>query len=204
MARMVKKKKKNYRLRKSVRRTLGALFMISAIIVAAIPFPDAAATNGDPLAGGGGSQNNGNTSAEISYSVAMDTSINNKDNNGGIDLSKEGNKYSYNVFMRNNQWIYQWQFAYYDAATNIGIISDYNGEYQVETIKLLDTINEGYVAVDESTYVTYYSSSGGGNTPLTLTYEDRNSASDRAPFEKYFKDQLDDFDDLVLKYDTQL
>ena len=46
MARMVKKKKKNYRLRKSVRRTLGALFMISAIIVAAIPFPDAAATNG--------------------------------------------------------------------------------------------------------------------------------------------------------------
>ena len=41
-----KRKKKNYRLRKSVRRTLGALFMISAIIIAAIPFPDAAATDG--------------------------------------------------------------------------------------------------------------------------------------------------------------
>ena len=40
---MARRKKKNYRLRKSVRRTLGALFMISAIIVAAIPFPDAAA-----------------------------------------------------------------------------------------------------------------------------------------------------------------
>ena len=49
MARMAKKKKKNYRLRKSVRRTLGALFMISAIIVAAIPFPDAAATGELPV-----------------------------------------------------------------------------------------------------------------------------------------------------------
>ena len=41
-----KRKKKHYRLRKSVRRTLGALFMITAIIIAAIPFPDAAATDG--------------------------------------------------------------------------------------------------------------------------------------------------------------
>lgn len=45
---MARKKKKNYRLRKSVRRTFGALFMISAIIIAAIPFPDAAATETPP------------------------------------------------------------------------------------------------------------------------------------------------------------
>ena len=50
---MARRKKKNYRLRKSVRRTLGALFMISAIIVAAIPFPDAAATNGVQSVSGG-------------------------------------------------------------------------------------------------------------------------------------------------------
>ena len=48
---MAKKRKKNYRLRKSVRRTLGALFMMSAIIVAAIPFPDAAATDGSTPSG---------------------------------------------------------------------------------------------------------------------------------------------------------
>ncbi|MGL5259136.1 MAG: hypothetical protein ACRC7V_03415, partial [Lachnospiraceae bacterium] len=34
---------KNRRLKKSIRRTLGALFLISAIIVAAIPFPDSIA-----------------------------------------------------------------------------------------------------------------------------------------------------------------
>ncbi|MBR5597003.1 MAG: leucine-rich repeat protein [Lachnospiraceae bacterium] len=51
MAKIAKKKKKNYRLRKSVRRTLGALFMMSAIIVAAIPFPDAAATEEIPESG---------------------------------------------------------------------------------------------------------------------------------------------------------
>ena len=40
---VLKKKKTNRRLKKSVRRTLGALCMMTAIIVAAIPFPDAAA-----------------------------------------------------------------------------------------------------------------------------------------------------------------
>ena len=48
MAKSVKKKA-NRRLKRSVRRTLGALCMMTAIIVAAIPFPDAAAANGDPV-----------------------------------------------------------------------------------------------------------------------------------------------------------
>ena len=37
------KNRKNRRMKKAVRRTFGAFFMASAIIVAAIPFPDAAA-----------------------------------------------------------------------------------------------------------------------------------------------------------------
>ena len=37
------KNRKNRRMKRAVRRTFGALFMASAIIVAAIPFPDAAA-----------------------------------------------------------------------------------------------------------------------------------------------------------------
>mgnify|MGYP003292606880 CR=1 FL=1 len=49
---VLKKKKTNRRLKKSVRRTLGALCMITAIIVAAIPFPDAAADDGTAAASG--------------------------------------------------------------------------------------------------------------------------------------------------------
>ena len=57
---VLKKKKTNRRLRKSVRRTLGALCMMTAIIVAAIPFPDSAAGPGDnPGGSGSGSGNSG-------------------------------------------------------------------------------------------------------------------------------------------------
>ena len=43
---VLKKKKVNRRLKKSVRRTIGALCMITAIIVAAIPFPESRADDG--------------------------------------------------------------------------------------------------------------------------------------------------------------
>ena len=65
---MARTKKKNYRLRKSVRRTLGALFMISAIIIAAIPFPDAAATEQ-----GAGSLNNGASTTGSDIEKLTDT-----------------------------------------------------------------------------------------------------------------------------------
>ena len=71
------KRKKNYRLRKSVRRTLGALFLISAIIVAAIPFPDAEATGGVPGTGG-------TVTPTLTYAVTKNTDINKDD--GGIKL----------------------------------------------------------------------------------------------------------------------
>ena len=89
---MARRKKKNYRLRKSVRRTFGALFMISAIIIAAIPFPDAAATNGFETVSGN------NPSIE--------------DDPSQVPLPELGNEYSYtqitdltnapNVFVNEN------------------------------------------------------------------------------------------------------
>lgn len=59
MAKTQKRKKKNFRLRRSVRRTLGALFLMTAIIVAAIPFPDAAATDGTDVNQQAEAQDNG-------------------------------------------------------------------------------------------------------------------------------------------------
>ena len=82
MAKMAKKRKKNYRLRKSVRRTLGALFMMSAIIVAAIPFPDAAATDGVMPIDDSGTKKESYEYKKRSSSDLADTEI-----NGYIDLS---------------------------------------------------------------------------------------------------------------------
>ena len=97
---MARRKKKNYRLRKSVRRTLGALFMISAIIVAAIPFPDAAAANGDPLAGG---NTGGNTRETIKvdplpdFSYGIDENGNYSNDIGGNTVGKSAYDTSINL-----------------------------------------------------------------------------------------------------------
>ena len=42
-------KKKNRKLRRQIRKTVGALFMISAIVVAAVPVPDVSANVADPV-----------------------------------------------------------------------------------------------------------------------------------------------------------
>lgn len=81
MAKTQKRKKKNFRLRRSVRRTLGALFLMTAIIVAAIPFPDAAATDGteqtqaDGGQGNGGSETTPLTRYKYPESPSADTNI---------------------------------------------------------------------------------------------------------------------------------
>lgn len=52
MAKSKKGKKKKLRLKKSVRRTIGALLLVTALIVAAIPVGNASAVTGDPATGG--------------------------------------------------------------------------------------------------------------------------------------------------------
>lgn len=45
---MAKNKKKSRKLRKQIRKTIGALLMVSAIVVAAIPVQETQASNTDP------------------------------------------------------------------------------------------------------------------------------------------------------------
>ena len=141
------RKKKNYRLRKSVRRTLGALFLISAIIVATIPFPDAAAAN--PGTGGVPATNtltygplNGNGN------LKEDTEI-----NQGIDLTKQGDKEFYTLRqIDGGVWRYEKQFDYYTLTSPSGaVLSKYNDLYSVTNLTLPGTISSGeYVNVDKT------------------------------------------------------
>ena len=119
MAKMAKKKKKNYRLRKSVRRTLGALFMISAIIVAAIPFPDAAAEDGDPVVEGENGSGNGseNTSNNIELKYGgSDGSVSYEKIDGNAYGASGTKQKSYTLVQVGNNLKYEWQYEYvYDA-----------------------------------------------------------------------------------------
>ena len=189
MAKMAKtKKKKNYRLRKSVRRTLGALFMISAIIVAAIPFPDAVATNGINSQSTSGNNATDSTTQKptlstisaLVYDTVVDPTLDNdekpksydRDVNVGIDLNgtdtnEDDVKTAYTLrYTEEGIWQYEEHFKYYllkddkDNDTKEAILCQYNNDYTVKNIKLASTINSGsYVSVLGSDFKEYFDES---------------------------------------------
>lgn len=143
MAKTQKRKKKNFRLRRSVRRTLGALLMMTAIIVAAIPFPDAAATD----TGESGTQEEERVLEAPVYEVEPDDTIN-------IDVELTGNPdfTAYTIKEIDGIWWYEWQFKYFLMENNDSkaIIHSYNQDYKTKDIYLKDTINTGYPYVTET------------------------------------------------------
>ena len=186
------RKKKNYRLRKSVRRTLGALLMISAIIVAAIPFPDAAAA--DPGAGGSGGSAPGTTaSTSLNYQVTADSEIN-KVNGTKVDLSKPGNKEFYTLRMLDSGvWRYEKQFDYYTITTPTtgAILSDYNDLYSVADLTLQGTINSGeYLNIDKTLYDAYFTALNS----KTLRYDELNT-EEGIKFKYFFPTKYKELED---------
>ena len=99
-------KKKNLKLRRQIRKTVGALFMVSAIVVAAIPVPDieAEALKVDSVS---------DTRDTLDY----ENNIGDDLNLGGTGLLDQGNdttdKVSYVVReLSNGSWSLNWQFKY--------------------------------------------------------------------------------------------
>jgi len=176
MAKSVLKKKKrvNRRLKKSVRRTLGALCMITAIIVAAIPFPDAAAD----AAGTEGAEGTEETTPGIpipSYAdnVTEEDFLNITDSTGKFDLKKEYKSdpaSQANIQMAQiisdsgSAWELDWQYKYYSQSDgDVCLITEYNSLYPKETITLNTNVFSNYVNIPQDQYVKLI----GGETETT-------------------------------------
>ena len=202
------KKKKNYRLRKSVRRTLGALFMISAIIVAAIPFPDAAATNGAATVSGNTTPNQNNFKpAELKYGGKDGIDTLTVSGNG---LASSGQKLKSSTLVQvGSNLKYEWQYEYvYSAAAGGAIITDYNNAYSEKNITLKPQVNTNtYVAVDQSVFNEYFSTTA-QTVEMKVTYDDwfestnsENGESDALEdFKYYFYTRYNTFVSMCEKY----
>lgn len=199
---MAKKRKKNYRLRKSVRRTLGALFMISAIVIAAIPFPDAAATDGMPTDGTA----NGVIPLENTEKLTAYTYTIPSDNNtlffGGVDLVEQGTKYQALTTRKRTSGAYeifdQFEFCEAEFKTEAGqsqgtygYITRYNDLYATERVELTDRVNKEYYTVPSATYEAYFTAGGNGTQAITLIPGD---VANEALFEKFFSSNQDYID----------
>ncbi|MGN0156130.1 MAG: leucine-rich repeat domain-containing protein, partial [Lachnospiraceae bacterium] len=135
------KRKTNRKMKKAVRRTLGALFMISAIIVAAIPFPEAQAEPAD-----------GTT---IPYSYP--TSVEQVDiENANTSYVSNGTAYTISKPGGSN-WQLDWQFEYYaETAGANGFITKYNNQYSVDEIELNYRVYSDYITIEEPQVNSYY------------------------------------------------
>lgn len=141
MAKSVKKKT-NRRLKRSVRRTLGALCMITSIIVATIPFPDAAA---EPIA------------ETIPYSYYSGAAPKIDIENPDISGMTKGTAYTISKPSSGN-WQMDWQFEYHaTSAGSDGFISKYNSQYQVDEIDLQYRVYSDYINISEEQVSEYYS-----------------------------------------------
>ena len=203
---MARKKKKNYRLRKSVRRTLGALFMISAIIVAAIPFPDAAATDGttpqDVPATVADIEKltdtyNYNEISEDDYNTLINSNNFFKDIVTGGPLKADGTEtpdiaYAVRQTSDGSDYMLIKQFELvqrtFDGVPG-GVITKYYDTYQAESVILPSSVTTGYLEVTEDEYTAYYN--GEGATEKTLDYSVSNyDESVEEFFEKFYPEDL--------------
>ena len=197
MAKVAKKKKKNYRLRKSVRRTLGALFMMTAIIVAAIPFPDAAAT--DDI-------NQSQTPATVSTINKITDTYNYTESSAdsstltnffdGIVTGGElkvgtGETPSVAYAIRQTSdgkdymLIKQFELVQrsFDGIPG-GVITKYYDTYQAESVILPSSVTTKYKTVSETEYDTYYA--GDGSKSITLDLSEADIKEDVVDFFETF------------------
>lgn len=221
---MAKKKKKNYRLRKSVRRTLGALFMMSAIIVAAIPFPDAAATDGIMTI-----DDESTTKNSYVYTQRSSDDLTETEKKGFIDLSgasatkEDDNAKEYQALIvrqnSNGSYVLYKQFDFFEqnftegsVTGTFGVVSKYNSVYQAGTINLPSNVFRDYYIVDPEKFNNYFNTTStydgtgqfmtalraGGNINVELN----TSEEDIVNFYKtFFNSQYEDYITKHKKYE---
>ena len=148
MKKSVAKNKKNRKLRKAMRRTFGALFMISAIIIAAIPFPEAMAEGED-----------GTYAYAVTASDYLSgTNYPNLNYINSVTYASDDAK-AYTVrSMSSNTWQLDWQFQFKvpSGQTN-GVITKYNDDYAAETVEISYKVRTKYFTVTQEEYDDFFS-----------------------------------------------
>lgn len=158
-------KRKNRRVKKTVRKTFGALLMVTAITVAAIPVPENMAY--DP------------TSEQVpAYSSLSITDLGTDVlPNSTTNPASNGTAYTISKPSSGN-WQLDWQFEYYaETGGANGFITKYNDQYQVEEVNLKYRVYSDYVNIPEDQITSYYSETASPTTTVDYYYGDTKAGS---------------------------
>lgn len=165
-----RRKKVNLRLKKTARRTIAAVLMISAIIIAMIPIPE--------------------VQADAGYNVTDTDKI---VINNGITLSADGIAADdiHNALvigkMSDNTYQLDWQFKFFMQTVKgspRGVISEYNSTYQKDTVNLNPNVTYEYYKVTTTEYNDFYTAQD-----ATEKKSNEPEAGDYKFFLKYFESE---------------
>lgn len=167
-----KSKKKSLKLRRQIRKTAGALFMASAIVVAAIPVQDIRATATDDAIAVADAAADTDSRNNVVYNAGGDLVL---DKDDMLKPPKNGIYTSYSVSkLSGGSWSLNWQFKYYvvkDDGGEHAIISKYNDTYQQKEVVLSNKANAEYYIVTAQEYSDFYST-GIGAKEYSISYND--------------------------------
>lgn len=209
----VKAKKKNLKLRRQIRKTVGALFMVSAIVIAAIPVQGLSA---ETL--------KAETVVDNRGSGAYPDSIDDLDLNAGIKLDGPGTSTVYTAYsirqLTDGSYSYNWQFEYYLITVNgntNAIISKYNDNYPENEVVIGNSANTDYYIVTSEKFNAFYNDGTAGGTvgqgyrDYIVEYADwedvaynGNTSAEVRWFQKYEKEGYDTFSANCQKYKNYL
>ncbi len=214
MAKKAPVKKSKRRLKRSVRRSLSAVLMITAIGVAAIPVPENRASSSDIMTIAAPphtatysyptntpSADDATDEIHKSYwlNAAMTTTSNKpeKEDPGESLLKKQGSTHPSLVVRKTSDdtWELIWQFEYFNENTVVGsgVVSKYNDEFRQDNVKLPYNITYMYDTVNTDEYDAFYADPAKGDSkeyslkdPTSLT--NKNTRDAKEFLEKYFND----------------
>lgn len=162
MAKSAPKRRLNRRAKRSIRRTMAAVMLITSIVVAAIPVPEAAAVD----AGGGGTVTP-TQPTPVSYPAAFDKFDIKHDMVASLDKTEKTENPAYTVTqLSDGQWQLEWQFKFFAENGQRGVISEYNSTYFSKEVTLNPNVKMAYEVVEKDTYNDFYE-----NTVANLKYE---------------------------------
>lgn len=157
-------KKTKRRLKRTVRRSLAAVLMITAIAVAAIPVPENYAESG-----AGGSSSSSTVPVPAKYTYPGDSSpireICSDSYKPGSTPGSTTTIYSAKIITPLSDGSYQldWQFKFFlkeVSGSQKGIICEYNNTYQQDTVVLNPNVIYEYDTIEEDDYKKWYEGNG--------------------------------------------
>ncbi|MBD5455998.1 MAG: leucine-rich repeat protein [Lachnospiraceae bacterium] len=173
----VKAKKKNLKLKRQIRKTVGALFMVSAIVIAAIPVQGLSA---ETLKAESAVDNRGSgeypTKDEFGQYPEKYEEDFDLDFNAGIDLVGT-NKEKHTAYsikqLTDGSYSYNWQFEYYLITVNSNtnaIISKYNDNYPENEVIIGNSANTDYYIVTSEKFNAFFAEDGPNDKDYSVDY----------------------------------